>query len=105
MNIKPTDYTKQENIIADCLSEMGLRFEQQTMFGSYQVDFWIPELKLVIEADGVYGHLKKRDVKRDTFLLYKPEIENILHIKFQTKSDIQEDLWRALSRLSDDEPM
>lgn len=105
MNIKPTDYTKQENIIAECLSEMGLRFEQQTNFGSYQVDFWIPEIKLVVEADGVYGHLKKRDFRRDTFLLEEPEIDNIFHIKVQTKIDIQEELWRALSRLSDDEPM
>ena len=34
MNIKPRDFTTQENIIADCLIEMGLRFEQQTLFGN-----------------------------------------------------------------------
>ena len=103
MNIRPTEYTKQENIIAACLSELGFRFEQQTQFGSYQVDFWIPELKLVIEADGVYGHLKKRDIRRDTFLMNEPEIENIFHIKVQTKFNIQEEIWRALSKLSEDE--
>ena len=32
MNIKPTDFTNQENIIAECLSEMGMRFEQQKQF-------------------------------------------------------------------------
>lgn len=103
MNIHPTDYTKQENIIAECLSELGFRFEQQTHFGNYQVDFWIPELCLVIEADGVYGHFKKRDLIRDRFLLGEPEIDNVFHIKVQTKTEIQEELWRALSRLSDDE--
>tara|TARA_R100001082_G_C4288840_1_gene127252 strand:+ start:366 stop:683 length:318 start_codon:yes stop_codon:yes gene_type:complete len=103
LNIHPTDYTKQENLIAECLSDLGFRFEQQTQFGSYQVDFWIPELKLVIEADGVYGHLKKRDIRRDTFLMNEPEIENIFHIKVQTKFNIQEEIWRALSKLSEDE--
>ena len=69
MNIKPTDFTNQENIIADCLSEMGMRFEQQKQFYTYTVDFWIPDLKFVIEADGVYGHLKKRDMQRDITLM------------------------------------
>lgn len=103
MNIHPTDYTKQENLIADCLSELGFRFEQQTHFGNYQVDFWIPDLRLVIEADGVYGHFKKRDVRRDDFLLSEDEIENVFHVKVQTKTEIQEELWRALSRLSEEE--
>ena len=103
MNIKPRDFTTQENIIADCLIEMGLRFEQQTLFGNYTVDFWVPELYLVIEADGVYGHLKRQDILRYKALLYETEISNILHIRFQTKSEIEEELWLALSRLSEEE--
>ena len=103
MNIHPTEFTKQENIIAECLSEMGIRFEQQTLFGNYRVDFWIPDLKLIIEADGIYGHLQRRDLKRDRDLMYKPEIENILDVKVQTKFEIQEELWRALSNLDDNE--
>ena len=96
MNIKPTDFTNQENIIADCLSEMGMRFEQQKQFYTYTVDFWIPDLKFVIEADGVYGHLKKRDMQRDITLLENPSIEYIFHIRADTKQRVQEELWRAL---------
>ena len=46
--MKPRDYTKQENLIADCLSDLGFRYEEQAAFLSYTVDFWIPELQLVI---------------------------------------------------------
>ena len=57
----PIDYTEQENLIAECLSTFGIRSDQQHPFAPYTVDFWVPELRLVIEADGVYGHLQKRD--------------------------------------------
>ena len=32
MTLPPRDYTSQENIIADCLSEFGLRYSQQYDF-------------------------------------------------------------------------
>lgn len=99
MNIHPTEYTEQENVIAKCLSELGFRYEQQTPFGQYRVDFWIPELGLVIEADGVYGHLKKRDIQRDTDLMDHSEIGNIFHIRADTKKRVMEELWRALNKL------
>jgi len=97
MNIKPTDFTHQENIIAECLSDMGMRFEQQKQFGNYTVDFWIADLKFVIEADGVYGHLKKRDLRRDMDLMENPSIEYIFHIRAETKLRVEEELWRALA--------
>ena len=65
----PKDYTLQENLIAECLSEFGLRYEQQHMFWPYTVDFYILELRMIIEADGRYGHLRKNDIKRDKELL------------------------------------
>ena len=97
MNIKPKDFTSQENIIADCLSEKGMRFEQQKQIAQFTVDFWIADLKFVIEADGVYGHLKKRDTKRDIILMESDEVEYIFHIRADTKRRIQEELWRALT--------
>ena len=103
MNFKPRDFTHQENLIATCLSEMGIRFEQQKEFGQFTVDFWVADLRFVIEADGVYGHLKKRDRHRDAYLLRESDIENIFHTNAKNKAEIQEELWRALSRLSDDE--
>ena len=54
----PRDYTQQENLIANQLSEFGLRYDQQVPINQFTADFFVPELGLIIEADGVYGHLR-----------------------------------------------
>ena len=97
--MRPKDYTRQENIIAECLSEFGIRYEQQYLFDPYIVDFWISDIKTVIEADGIYGHLRKRDVKRDQDLVNFGDIQYILHIKETTKKEIKEILWQGLNKL------
>ena len=99
----PRDYTEQENTIANCLSMYGLRYDQQYMIRQYTVDFWVAELGLVIEADGVYGHLKKRDQKRDIDLMHNGDVEWVLHIRGTTKQEIEEELWQGLNRLSENE--
>jgi very-short-patch-repair endonuclease len=96
MRYLPKDYTTQEQLIADELSELGLRYDQQVDVHPYTVDFFVPELGLVIEADGVYGHLRKRDVKRDADLMRIFGIENILHIKDSTKEGVENTLCQAL---------
>ena len=97
--VLPKDYTAQENIIADCLSDFGLRYDEQHVFWPYTVDFYIPELKMVIEADGKYGHLRKNDAKRDKGLFKLDEIEYVIHIRETTKEKIKEMLWRELNKL------
>lgn len=91
----PRDFTKQENIIAQILSEMGLRYEQQYVVGVYTVDFYISEIQYIIEADGVYGHLRKADAERDR-VLQSMGIKRVIHIKETTKSAIQEALMNEL---------
>ena len=103
MNLPPRDYTPQEQIIADCLNEFGIRFEQQYDFFPYTTDFYIPDVNMVIEADGKYGHLTKRDVKRDIDLCTKHEVSYILHIKDFTKEKIGKTLWLGLNKLSEEE--
>ena len=98
MNLLPKDYTAQENIIADYLTESGLRYDQQYEFWPYTVDFYVPELKMVIEADGKYGHLRKNDVKRDAVLLKVVEIEQVIHIRGIRKEEIGEILWQELNK-------
>ena len=39
--------------------EQDIFFIEQKEFGVYVVDFYLPEYRLVIEADGVYWHGKK----------------------------------------------
>ena len=96
----PRDYTPQENLIADVLSELGLRYDQQVPVNQYMLDFFVPEIGLVIEADGVYGHLRKRDAYRDSEIMRIFGIENILHIKDTTKEGIKDTLWQALNNLT-----
>lgn len=100
MNLPPRDYTDQEILIARCLDEFGLRYEEQAYYHPYIVDFYIPELKMVVEADGVYGHLGKRDRKRDKVLESMEDIEYILHIKEKTLKKIKDILWQELTKLN-----
>ena len=99
MNLPPRDYTEQEQIIARCLDEFGLRYEQQAYYHPYIIDFYIPEIKMAVEADGVYGHLSKRDRKRDKDLLSLEDIEYIIHIKETTLEKIKAKLWLELTKL------
>ena len=80
MNLPPKDFTPQEQQIAKCLEEFGLRYNPQHYFLNYTVDFCIPELNMIIEADGVYGHYKSRDIKRDMDLMQLSAVEYIVHI-------------------------
>lgn len=76
----PIEFTKQENCIAECLDQLGFRYEQQVVFGEKVVDFYLIQLNCVIECDGFYGHWKKGDKQRDAYLL-SFGIEKIIHIK------------------------
>ena len=100
MNLPPKDYTKQENIIAECLDKAGLRYAPQYEIFPYTVDFYIPEIKMIIEADGKMGHLKKRDAKRDSYLRKQFDVDDVVHIKDITKEKIEEKLWQELSKLN-----
>ena len=96
MNLPPKDYTYQENLIADCLSDLGFRYEQQSEFPPYTPDFYIPELKMIVEADGKFGHLKKRDLERDLKLSEQEDIDYILHIKALSKEAVRKQILEGL---------
>lgn len=95
------DFTAQEKIVSDCLSSLGLRFTEQAPFNNYTVDFWIPELSMIVEADGKFGHIAKADAKRDWNLMQweSPKVEYVLHIKETTPDGVMEELCRALDNL------
>jgi len=49
----------------------GLKFRRQSSIGNYIVDFYCPEIKLIIELDGVSHDnylAEEKDEKRDAFL-------------------------------------
>jgi very-short-patch-repair endonuclease len=97
MMYHPRDYTKQETLIAECLTEIGLRYGEQVDFYPYTVDFYLSELKWVVEADGPYGHFGKREKKRDAYLMNYDEVEYILHITATSKGAIKEMICQELN--------
>jgi hypothetical protein len=54
---------------------------------------------MVIEADGMMGHLRKADAKRDEALMETSDIEYVLHITSTTSDSIMEELCLALDNL------
>jgi len=94
----PKDFTQQEVFVQKYLDKTGLRYANQVEFGQYTVDFYVAELNLVIEADGVYGHLRKRDKRRDEHL-QELGIKYIIHVKEKTYKKIEETLWQELNKL------
>ena len=101
MNLPPKDFTPQEHIISRVLDDFGIRYDQGSFFLRYVVDFWVADIGMIIEADGVYGHLKKRDIKRDMALMQHPSIKYVLHVKDTTYDTVKETLWQALNKLGD----
>ena len=68
---------------------------------NYTVDFWVPELNMVIEADGKVGHLRKADAKRDAALLESedPIVQYVVHVTKISTEDIMEELCQVFDKL------
>ena len=91
-------WTNQEKLIQRCIEETGLRYISQARFGTYNVDFYLPEIEVVVEADGPFGHLAKRDAERDA-KLRGMGIEDIWHFRENTLETIKERLWQEVNKL------
>jgi very-short-patch-repair endonuclease len=61
------------------------------------VDFLLTELDVVVEADGPFGHLAKRDARRDQDLI-DMGIAEVWHFREKTLKDIKERLCQELNR-------
>lgn len=98
------DDTQQERYLRAVLDSHGYSYiEQCEWFPPYIVDFYLPELKAVIEADGHYGHYSKRDRKRDDKLMSEDVIDYVVHIKSQTLEGIIEEIWQELDKFLGEE--
>ena len=89
--------TKQEKLIERCIEESGLRYLAQAKFGQYDVDFFLTEIDVVVEADGPFGHLSKRDERRDKDLR-DMGVAEVWHFREKTLQDIKERLCQELNR-------
>jgi very-short-patch-repair endonuclease len=98
------DDTKQERLVADALEECGYAFMIQCdWFKPYIVDFYLPELGMVVEADGHYGHFSKRDKQRDLDLQNSSMVEYVLHVTGTNLKDIKEELWLGLEKYQEEQ--
>lgn len=97
------DFTHQEELTEGLLTEFGLRFEQQWKVPgtNYLADFYIEEIKMVLECDGPVGHLKKADEERTKNILASaPDmVTTVGRVDATTKSGLREQLWRVLNEL------
>jgi very-short-patch-repair endonuclease len=84
------DNTPQEKLLKKVIEENGLLYEYQVRMGQYTIDFFLPELDVIIEADGVFGHLNKRDRKRDADL-GDMGYSLVWHLKEQTLSGLRDE--------------
>ncbi len=61
-----------EKAVREAIQQIGWEFEQEKQIGRYSVDFYIPNLRLVIEADGEYWHklrrVKEQDGRKNKYL-------------------------------------
>lgn len=84
------NHTPQEKLVRRILEENGLLYQYQMDIGQYTVDFYLPELEVIVEADGVFGHLKKRDKQRDSTLATMG-YQTVWHLKETTISGLRDE--------------
>lgn len=63
------------------LTSLGVDFIEQHPIGVYTVDFYVPKIGLVVEADGWYWHQSEaKERARDAYLLRDPSVQDVLHL-------------------------
>ncbi len=97
------DFTAQELIVEKLLTEFGLRYEMQWKVPgtNYLADFYIEEIKMVLECDGPIGHLKKADEERTKNILASaPDmVTTVGRVDDTTQGGLREQLWQVLNEL------
>ena len=83
----PRPCTNLERALHGLLTSAGMRHSLQRRFGRYVVDAYVPNRKLVFEADGSFWHQdKQREARRDAYLLARSEIVAVVHLTEQDLS-------------------
>jgi len=78
--------TSIEKEVEGFIKRLGFEYEFQYSIGRLFVDFFIPELNLIIECDGAYWHQdQEKDIKRDKKLLKLNPKLRIIHFHFVNK--------------------
>lgn len=87
--------------VADHLKRHKLDFLEQFCVGSRHVDFYVPKLKLFVEADGCHWHRDlQKDRKRDLEILLQYPDHSILHCVFNRQGKLETCLLFDLATLN-----
>lgn len=63
------------------LDSLGVEFDEQVPIGNHTVDFYVPKIRLVVEADGWFWHRHEaKERSRDAYLLRNPLVDHIVHL-------------------------
>lgn len=75
--------TSHEQEIKDWLDDMNAEYKFQEPIGKHVVDFYVPSINTIFEADGAYWHQdQQKDIDRDKKLLSSIPEACIFHIHF-----------------------
>ena len=66
--------THHQRLVNNWIKEIGIGTQLEYEVGKYFIDIYVPDLLLGIELDGPW-HLRKRDKKRDEYILEAHGIE------------------------------
>lgn len=79
--------TERENDVAEFLDKLDIEYEREKYIDGYWVDFYCPNEKLIVEADGAYWHQdQQEDIERDKDILNNLDKDwEIEHIHFYSK--------------------
>jgi very-short-patch-repair endonuclease len=78
---------------------LSIKFRRQFSIGAFVVDFYSPEIKLVIGVDGL-THLSEQEIEYDKHRQREIESFNIKFIRF-TNPEIYHDLFNVLEKIKD----
>ncbi|WLT40533.1 endonuclease domain-containing protein (plasmid) [Synechocystis sp. B12] len=92
--------TPSEQILWECLRDRrlgGAKFRRQHNIGSYIVDFYCHDARLVVEVDGpIHDRQQERDENRDRWLMQ----QGLQVVRFKNE-EVQESLDQVLNRILD----
>jgi len=97
----PKKYTSIELKINKLLTNMGIVFKDQILLeGVGNMDFFLPNYRIVIQCDGNYWHskqkVKDRDINQDLQLMFK----GYTILRF-SETDIHKNIKKCQRKISD----
>lgn len=94
-----TTLTRPHRIALRVVESLGLTWEDEKQFGRFNIDIYIPDLKLAVEVDGNFWHqlpgVPEKDARRDRELFVK---HGIVTVRFW-ESDIYENHHKMEKKL------